>query len=276
MVSSKIRQPIAAGRFYPQDAKDIKSEIEGFLSESQNHKHKLDAIGCILPHAGYTYSGRVAATTLSKINIPERVILLGPNHTGAGSPYSIMVDGTWKTPLGEVRIDNKLARLILRESNYLEDDSLAHIDEHSLEVELPMLQYFKDGFEIVPIAFMSEQLNALRETGVTIANAVKGSDYNGKALLLASSDMTHYESEKEAVFKDKKAIEAILALDEERLMQEIDSFGISMCGFAPIAVMLSAAKALGAAKGDLAMYQTSGDITGDKTSVVGYAGIIVN
>lgn len=274
MAASKIRKPFVAGRFYPKDAEGINKKIFSFIKGVQSPK--VGAIGCILPHAGYDYSGKVAATTLLKVNIPERVILLGPNHTGCGCAYSIMVEGIWKTPLGEVKIDNKLAGLILSGSRYLEDDDLAHIEEHSLEVELPLLQYFKKSFEIVPIALMSNQINALKEIGSSIACAVKKSDYNGKVLLLASSDMTHYEQEDEARLKDKRAIDAILTLNEDRLTQEITDFNISMCGYAPVVVLLFAAKALGATRGDLAMYQTSAEVTKDKTSVVGYAGITIN
>ncbi len=274
MALSKVRKPVVAGKFYPHDAKDINKEIDAFLED--NKGPKLEAIGCVLPHAGYLYSGKVAAVTLSQINIPDRIILLGPNHTGNGSAYSIMTDGLWETPLGQVGIDRELAQLILRSSNHLEDDSLAHLEEHSLEVELPMLQYFKNDFKIVPIAFMSEEPNILKQIGKDIASVIRDFDYKGKVLLLASSDMTHYEPAEEAKVKDKEAIEAILELDEDKLMRRIKHFNISMCGYAPVTVMLSATKALGAKSGRLTMYQTSGDITGDKTSVVGYAGIIVN
>ncbi len=274
MALSKVRKPVVAGKFYPQYAKDINKEIDAFLED--NKGPKLEAIGCILPHAGYLYSGKVAAVTLSQINIPDIIILLGPNHTGNGSAYSIMTDGLWETPLGQVGIDRELAQLILRSSNHLEDDSLAHLEEHSLEVELPMLQYFKNDFKIVPIAFMSEEPDILKEIGKDIAGVIRDFDYKGKVLLLASSDMTHYEPVEKAKVKDKEAIEAILELDEDKLMRRIKHFNISMCGYAPVTVMLSAAKALGAKSGRLALYQTSGDITGDKTSVVGYAGVVVN
>jgi len=274
MVSCKIRKPVVAGRFYPKDAKAINKEIDNFIGKGQTRK--VDAVGCILPHAGYLYSGKVAATTLSGINIPELVILLGPNHTGEGFAYSIMTEGVWQTPSGEVRIDNQLAGLILKESRYLKEDALAHLNEHSLEVELPMLQYFKKDIRIIPIAFMSDNVSILREIGVGLANSILNHDYKGKVLLLASSDMTHYEPEEEARFKDSKAIDAILALDERRLIEDINSLNISMCGYAPVVVLLAAAKALGAKRGNLIIYQTSGDITKDKTSVVGYAGIMVN
>ncbi|PIP18884.1 MAG: AmmeMemoRadiSam system protein B [Candidatus Omnitrophica bacterium CG08_land_8_20_14_0_20_41_16] len=274
MALSKVRKAVVAGKFYPQYAKDINKEIDAFLED--NKGPKLEAIGCVLPHAGYIYSGKVAAVTLAQIDIPDRIILLGPNHTGNGAAYSIMTDGLWETPLGQVGIDRELAQLILRSSNHLEDDSLVHLEEHSLEVELPMLQYFKANFQIVPIAFMSEELDILKQIGSDIGSVIRVSDYKGKVLLLASSDMTHYEPEEEARVKDNKAIEAILELDEDKLMRQIKNFNISMCGYAPVVVMLSAAKMLGAKSGRLAMYQTSGDITGDKTSVVGYAGVIIN
>ncbi|MFA5287076.1 MAG: AmmeMemoRadiSam system protein B [Candidatus Omnitrophota bacterium] len=270
----KLRQPVVAGKFYPKDAEGIKKEIGVFVKGNQEAKSK--AMGCLLPHAGYVYSGKVAAITLAQIDIPDRVILLGPNHTGNGSVCAIMTEGVWQTPLGKVKIDKELASLILSGSKYLEDDNVAHLNEHSLEVELPMLQYFKNSFEIIPIAFLTQELSVLQQVGKDIANVLRESEYRDRVMFLASSDMTHYEADEQARGKDKKAIEAILALDEEKLMQEIGNFNISMCGYAPVAVMLSAAKSLGAKSGRLAIYQTSGDITGDKTSVVGYAGIIVN
>jgi len=274
MTLSKLRKPCVSGRFYPESAQEIKKMIAGFIEGGKGAKTK--ATGCLLPHAGYIYSGKVAARALSQLDIPEKIILLGPNHTGSGPEFSIMCDGLWETPLGEVSIDSKLSRLLLGESNYLQDDSSAHMQEHSLEVELPILQYFSKGFEIVPITLMPERLNILREIGIGIADTIKNHNYSDKVLLLASSDMTHYESEEDAKVKDKIAIDAILALDEGRLMEAVDKFHISMCGCAPVAVMLSCAKALGATKGSLAMYQTSAEASGDKASVVGYAGIIIN
>ena len=274
MESSKLRKPVFAGKFYPKDAESINQEISDFVNVKQ--EIKLRALGCVLPHAGYVYSGKVAAMTLAQIEIPDRVILLGPNHTGNGSACSIMTDGAWQTPLGKVKIDRELALLLLSGSKRLEDDTVAHQDEHSLEVELPMLQYFKKDFEIVPIALISQELSVLKQIGKDIASVLENSDYKDRVMFLASSDMTHYEADSQAREKDKKAIDAILALDEERLIREIDNYNISMCGYAPVTVMLSALKALGAKSGRLVIYQTSGDFTGDKTSVVGYAGIIIN
>lgn len=273
MDSSKIRRAFVAGQFYPASARDIKKQVDDFIDVNTP---KTNALACMLPHAGYQYSGKVAALTLASINIREKVILLGPNHTGNGPMYSIMVEGAWQTPLGQVGIDTFLAKDILSNSKYLEDDFLAHTQEHSLEVELPLLQYFKSNFEIVPIAFMSNDLDALKKIGEEIATAIKNSKLEEKVLLVASSDMTHYESLSDAEMKDKLAIEAILGLDPDRLMQMVKRFGISMCGYAPVIAMLSAANSLGAKSARLIKYQTSADVTGDKSAVVGYAGITFN
>jgi len=271
MENLKIRRPAVAGQFYPASSQDLKNQISSFVDKGIN---KTDAIGCILPHAGYMYSGSVAAKTLSGINIKDKIILLGPNHTGFGAAFSIMTEGTWQTPLGEIKIDSELAKKILKNSKYLEDDASAHTYEHSLEVELPILQYFKTDFEIVPIAFLSDDANALKNTGKDIACALKESDYKN-TLLVASSDMTHYEPQALAEKKDKEAIEAILELNEDKLTERIRSLNISMCGYAPVIVMLSIAKILGAKTGKLIQYRTSGNVTGDWDSVVGYAGIVI-
>lgn len=272
MEKSKIRKPAVAGQFYPSSNQKLKSQIEELINKQAN---KLDVIACMLPHAGYMYSGQVAAETVSRINIKDKIILLGPNHTGYGAPFSIMTEGIWQTPLGEVEIDNILAKQILNQSKYLEDDPAAHIYEHSLEVELPFLQYFKTHFEIVPIIVLSDEIDILKEIGRDIARVVKESNIKDKTLIVASSDMTHYESQAQAVKKDKEALEAILQLDENKLMQRIQGLDISMCGYAPVVVMLAAAKLLGAQKADLIKYQTSGDVIGDKSSVVGYAGVVI-
>jgi len=166
MEKSKIRKPAVAGQFYPSSKQGLKNQIETLINKNAD---KLDAIACMLPHAGYIYSGGVAGETVSHINIKDRIILLGPNHTGYGARFSIMTTGTWQTPLGEAKIDSQLAQQILRASKYLEDDTLAHMYEHSLEVELPFLQYFKTDFEIVPIVVLSDDIAMLKEMGKEIA-----------------------------------------------------------------------------------------------------------
>lgn len=272
MERSNIREPAVAGQFYPASSQSLKNQIENLIDKNAD---KLDVIACMLPHAGYMYSGKVAAETVSRINIKDKIILLGPNHTGYGAAFSIMTEGLWQTPLGEVKIDSGLAKQILRRSQYLEDDCLAHTYEHSLEVELPFLQYFKTDFEIVPIVLLSDETSALKEIGKEIGTTLKESRLQDLTLLIASSDMTHYEPQVQAQKKDKEAIEAILELDEDKLMGRIKQFNISMCGYAPVISVLSAAKLLGASAAKLIKYQTSADFTGDTSGVVGYAGIVI-
>lgn len=270
MEESKIRKPAVAGQFYPSSTQDLKDQIEDLIDKKAN---KTDVIACMLPHAGYMYSGGVAACTVSRINIKDKIILMGPNHTGLGAPFSIMTEGVWQTPLGETMIDSNLAKKILQNSKYLEDDVAAHTYEHSLEVELPFLQYFKTDFKIVPITLLSDEIKSLKEIGKEIADVLK--DSKDPAMIIASSDMTHYEPQGMAQNKDKEAIEAILELNEDKLMEKIRKFNISMCGYAPVIVMLTIAKMLGAKAASLIKYQTSGDVTGERDSVVGYAGIII-
>lgn len=271
---SNIRRPAVAGQFYPDSLEELKSQIGAFIDKVVG-VNKTDVIACMLPHAGYMYSGNVAAKTLSRVNIKDKIILIGPNHTGFGPPFSIMTEGVWQTPLGEIEIDSALAKKILQESKYLEDDALAHAYEHSLEVELPFLQYFKASFKIVPITVLSDEINTLKEVGRELANVLKEPEIKNSIMLVASSDMTHYEPQESAENKDRQAIEAILELNEDKLMANIKRLNISMCGFAPVIIMLQAAKILGAKKAALVKYQTSGDVTKDKDSVVGYAGIII-
>jgi len=190
MGNPKVRIPAVAGQFYPSTSLGIKNQISGFIDKRTD---KQDVIACMLPHAGYMYSGAVAAKTVSRINIKKKIIFLGPNHTGSGAEFSIMTEGVWQTPLGEVNIDSAFAKKILSASTYLKDDALAHLHEHSLEVQLPILQYFKADFEIVPIAIMSGDLRALKKIGSQISAVIEESGSKDSVLLVASSDMTHYE-----------------------------------------------------------------------------------
>jgi len=273
MNQSNIRKPCVAGQFYPADPDDLSrliSSLKGKVVQKQ------DVLGVVLPHAGYIYSGGVATQTLAGINIKDRVILLGPNHSGNGPAFSLMSEGYWQTPLGNVEIDAQLANLFLNNSKYLKADTLAHIDEHSLEVELPILQYFKDCFKIVPITIKTEELGILKIVAADLAEVIIKNNLLGSVMFIASSDMTHYEPQKNAERKDGLAIEAMISLDEDKLEAQVKQLGISMCGFAPVVVLLKLAKILGAKKGKLIKYQTSGDVSGDTSSVVGYAGITIN
>jgi MEMO1 family protein len=269
-----LRKPVVAGQFYPVGPQDLKTMIAA-LAGKLVPRHRV--IGCILPHAGYAYSGRVAAETVAGIEIKDTVVLLGPNHTGQGAVFSIMPQGTWQTPLGNLAIDSQLAARFLDKSRYLESDCFAHTDEHSLEVELPLLQYFRNDFKIVPVVIRTDDLTKLCAVGDDLAAVVIENNLQGAVTFVASSDLTHYEPQASAKIKDSLAIEAILALDEQRLQKQVQASKISMCGFAPVVVLIKAAKALGAKNTKLVRYQTSGDcLDGDMGSVVGYAGITIS
>lgn len=268
-----IREAKVAGHFYPATKEKLLSEIESLI---EKQAEKQDAISCILPHAGYMYSGSVAGCTLSAINLNKSAfIIIGPNHTGDGEPFSIFSQGAFRTPLGVVNVDEQLAATLLKESKYLKSDILAHRNEHSIEVELPFLQYFNPNFKIVPIVASLGQKEVYQEIGQAIAGSVKKLGLKDKIMIIASSDMTHYESANTARSKDNQAIDAILELNEDELLDRVKRLDISMCGYVPAAIALVAAKALGAKNARLIKYQTSGDVTGDNSSVVGYAGIVI-
>ncbi len=265
------RRPVVAGQFYPGSPSQLRAMIEQFIDEKAA---KEEVIGLVLPHAGYSYSGPVAGATISRIKFKDTFIIMGPNHTGGGRPLSIMTEGTWETPLGEVKIDSELGKQILASSNYLQEDAGAHQFEHSIEVQLPFLQYFQPDIKIVPIVLAYYSDDAYKEIGKEIAKAIK--DLNREVVIIASSDMTHYESQESARKKDMQAIEAVLDLNEDELIKRVHELDISMCGYAPTVSLISAARELGAKRAELVKYQTSGDIMGDYSSVVGYAGIIIS
>ena len=265
-----IRESVVAGQFYPASAPHLTALIETLVDEPAE---KEEVIGLVAPHAGYIYSGGVAAAVFSRIIFKDTFIIIGPNHSGRGKPFSIMTTGTWKTPLGNVEIDAELAARIQADSAYLQADDAAHQFEHSIEVQLPLLQFFKRSFRIVPIVLSSATGDVYREIGRDIARAVKEMKRN--VIIIASSDMTHYEPQELAQKKDSQAIDAILALDEAELLHRVEELDISMCGCGPTVSLISAAKELGAITAELVKYRTSGDTTADYSSVVGYAGIIL-
>ena len=265
-----IRNPVVAGQFYPGTASQLEAMIEQMVDEKAV---KEEAFGLVSPHAGYIYSGPVAGAVLSRIKFKDTFIIIGPNHTGLGKPCSIMTDGVWKTPLGEVEIDSELAKRILAVSSHLQEDHVAHLREHSIEVQLPFLQYFRRNIKIVPIVLAHSSGAVYKAIGREIARAVK--ELNRKVVIIASSDMTHYETQETAQKKDSQAIEAILDLNGDELLKRVREFDITMCGYAPVVSLISAARESGATGAELVRYQTSGDTTGDYTSVVGYAGILI-
>lgn len=265
-----IRNPIVAGQFYPANTKELKKQIEGFI---QKEARKEDVLGVISPHAGYMFSGSVAGAVYSRIKLPDKVVILCPNHTGDGAPFAIITEGVWATPLGEIKIASSLGKNILANSKDLEEDTSAHASEHSIEVQLPFLQYLNPKISFVPICLASANYSCYEDIALAINNAIKKS--GEKVLIIASSDMTHYESHDIANEKDREAIDAILELDEKLLLKRIEDSNISMCGFVPATVMLIACKELGAKSAELVKYQTSGDASGDYSEVVGYAGLII-
>jgi MEMO1 family protein len=275
-MTSAVRTPAVAGRFYPGRAEELLRDIREYTSplESPVEAGRIAAIGCVAPHAGYIYSGGVAGAVYSRLEIPERCVILCPNHTGKGRPLAVMANTTWQTPLGEVAPDAEMGARLLRRFPALEEDSAAHRAEHAIEVQLPFLQAQQPELNIVPIVIGTSDFGALRGLGEALADVI--GDREEKVLIVASSDMNHYESDAITRVKDHKAIERVLAMDARGLWEVVMNEDISMCGFGPTIVMLTAAKLLGATSAKLVKYATSGDVSGDYEAVVGYAGIIVN
>lgn len=264
------REAAVAGQFYPGGPGELRDMIKDM---TDSKAERTEVIGVVSPHAGFVYSGYVAGAVFSKIKFTDTFILIGPNHRGVGRPLSITTGGSWKMPLGEVQIDSGLAKAILTASDGLEEDTLAHRYEHSLEVQVPFLQYFKPDVKIVPIVLAQAAPQVYQGIGRAIAGTLKS---RGEAVVIvASSDMTHYEPHESAKAKDKMAIDAILGLDADELVRRIGKYDISMCGYAPVISLIAAAIEMGAGKAELVKYQTSGDTSGDYASVVGYAGIII-
>lgn len=265
-----VRHPAVAGQFYPRNPDKLRTEIKSF---TETKAQAIAALGCVAPHAGYMYSGHVAGAVYARLELPETFIILCPNHTGMGTPLSIMSEGEWETPLGQAQIDSGLASDLKSRCPLLNEDAGAHRYEHAIEVQLPFLQARRERFTFVPIAVGTSRFEALHSLGNAIGHTVKGS---GKpVLIIASSDMNHYESDGITRRKDARAIERLLAVDPRGLYDVVTGENISMCGYGPAVAMLTAAKILGAQSGELIKYATSGDISGDRDAVVGYAGIVV-
>jgi AmmeMemoRadiSam system protein B len=264
------RLAAVAGRFYPQDRKTLLADIESYLSPRSMAK---PALGCLAPHAGYLYSGPIAGSVYSRIELPRCALVMCPNHTGKGEPLSIMSQGSWQTPLGRAPIASELAEELKRRFPLLAEDAEAHRQEHAIEVELPFLQWLRPDFCFVPIALATRGCEILEALGEAIAEAVRA--HPEAVLLIASSDMNHYESDSVTRAKDQKAIARILALDPRGLFDTVMKENISMCGIGPAVTLLAAANRLGAGSAELIDYATSGDVSGDRERVVGYAGIVV-
>ena len=266
------REPAVAGQFYPGTKNELVKQVAGLVDPNAVSRR---CIGAVSPHAGYIYSGSVAGSVFSAIRPAPVYVIIGPNHTGLGQQFSLSKMRSWKTPLGEVELDSGFAAALKKSCALVRDDDMAHQFEHSIEVQLPFLQYLHKDFKFVPIVAGHADLSAFREVGRAIADAAKERKLEKDVVIVASSDMTHYEPQAQAEKKDKEAIRAILDLDEEELLDTVASRGISMCGYAPVAIMITAARALGAKSAKLIKYATSGEATGDRSSVVGYAGLII-
>jgi len=264
------RNPAVAGRFYESDPDALQEQVRRHIDAG---KPREKVLGVVAPHAGFLYSGDVAGSVYGRIVIPPTVILIGPNHTGSGKPVSLMIRGAWSMPMGEVEIDTELAESILEQLPESREDEKAHRQEHSLETQLPFLQYFRKDLKIVPVCLMRVSLEECQRLGNAILRTLK--KLNRRVLIVASSDMTHYEPHSIATEKDKLALDKILKLDPAGLYETVRDEKISMCGVHPVTVMLHCCNQLGATEATLVKYRTSGEVNGDMEYVVGYAGVIV-
>ena len=276
MSTSTVRLPAVAGRFYPRRPEELLREVQEYMrpeAATSSQVMPTKAIGCIAPHAGYIYSGHVAGAVYSQLEIPRQCVVLCPNHTGDGFPLAIMTRATWQTPLGVVAPATQLGESLLQGCRSLHEDSSAHRAEHAIEVQLPFLQTRQSELRLAPIAVGTRDFELLSGLGEALAAAIAAQ--SEPTLIVASSDMNHYETDALTRIKDRKAIDRVLAMDPRGLWEVVMNEGVSMCGFGPAIIMLTAAKRLGATSAELVKYATSGDISGDRDAVVGYAGMIV-
>ncbi|MFH1305047.1 MAG: AmmeMemoRadiSam system protein B [Candidatus Omnitrophota bacterium] len=264
------REPVVAGQFYPSDREELLNELSGMIPAGLE---KTKAIGAVVPHAGYPYSGAVAGAVYARLAAQKTYIILGPNHTGNGECFAAC-RGLWRTPLGIMGTDEDLLTAIMRNTSHVTEDPAAHLSEHSIEVQLPFIQQTAPGAGIVSLTLREGRIPALQEISAAIVSAIREEDAD--VVIIASSDMTHYESREAAREKDHAAIQAILDLDGEELVKIVKERNISMCGYIPVAIMLMCAKKMGAKKSELIKYCDSGDVSGDTAQVVGYAGVIVS
>jgi len=278
-LNSYLREPAVSGIFYPKNPNELREDIESLFRDSNFGPGNLPPssnneriYGMVSPHAGYMYSGAVAAHGYYDLSSSkfESALILGPNHYGLGSEVALMDKGSWETPLGKVEIDSEVAQNIHRNCDMISIDESAHSRDHCIEVQLPFLQYIKGEFKIVPIILINQGKNTCKKLGSDIYESIK--DRN--LIPIASSDLTHYEANNLAYEKDKLLISAILSLDIEKFYSVLISFNVTACGYGAIATVMEISKRMGATKGKLLKYATSGDIAGDNKSVVGYSSIL--
>ncbi len=282
-----IRNPAVAGAFYEADPDSLRKQIEWCFKHQlgpgqvpENIGETRDIKSIIAPHAGYMFSGPVAAHSYLKLaedGLPETFLILCPNHTGMGSGISTVTEGGWQTPLGLADIDSEFARQLIQKAPIIDAEPLAHMQEHSCEVQIPFLQYLAEKgnkeFEIVPICLWMQDLLTTTEIGTAIAETSQ--ELGRDVVVVASTDFTHYKPFEVAYNNDHQVLEAIEALDEKAMMSRVEELGVTMCGFGPVASAIVYSKIMGAEKAEVLKYATSGDITGDKSAVVGYASAVI-
>lgn len=266
-----LRLPAVAGRFYPSDPPELTSLIRQY-TKSEPGAAPVKVKACLLPHAGYQYSGHVAGAVFARITMPRKIVVLGVRHFPRGKPAAILTQGAWRTPLGDAPIDEKLAKLIQAACPVLAEDAVAHSGEHSLEVQVPFLQVLVPGFSFAPVALGTIRFEELVSVGEGIGRVLATTPE--EVLLLTTSDLNHYEDDATTRAKDAKALDRLLNLDARGLYDVCRNEEISMCGLGPAVAMLTALRSVDATQADLVRYATSGDVSGDRSSVVGYAGMI--
>jgi len=270
-----VRTPAVSGSFYPRTKRELERAVRELL-EAVPPTSPAPARAAVAPHAGYVYSGLTAAHVFARLAIPPVVVILAPNHTGvcgARGGASLWEDGAFRTPLGDVPVDARFAAALLEASPLVGVDHTAHAGEHAVEVEVPFLQMRRPDVRIVPLVLAWDGWDGCRRLGEALAGVTER--WSEPVLLLASSDLTHYEPARVAERKDRLALEAVAALDGEELLRRCRREGISMCGRAPTATVVAAARTLGAARADVVHYSHSGMVTGDDAAVVGYAGVLI-
>jgi AmmeMemoRadiSam system protein B len=266
-----LRLPAVAGSFYPSDPDELTAQVSEY-TEKNNVAAVRGIKACLVPHAGYMFSGHVAGAVYARIQLPKKIVVLGVRHRPPGLPMAIISKGAWRTPLGDAPIDEELAGSLRAASPLLQEDIVAHGREHSLEVQIPFLQILQPQFKFVPIALGTANFENLVKVGEGIGKAL--AELDEKVLLLTTSDLNHYEDNATTRQKDQKAIEQLLKMDAQGLYQVCANEDISMCGLGPAVAMLTALQVWKATKAELIRYATSADRSGDPEAVVGYAGMI--
>lgn len=265
-----LRQPAVSGQFYTDNVVELRQQVEEMLATTVEPQA---ALAVMMPHAGYLYSGAIAGQALAGVEVPPTVLIIGPNHRGIGHPCALYDQGSWRMPLGDVPIADELAGQLLNQVELLVADPQAHRYEHSLEVLVPFLQVKQPQLKIVPLMLSSLPFPALQQLAEEMATVLRAQEE--PVLIVASSDMTHYEPAQVAQRKDQLALDPLLRLDAAQLYSQVQQHQISMCGICPATLMVLICRELGAQQATLVRYGHSGEVSGDHGAVVGYAGVVI-